>query len=99
VADPKFSSVDESVVAAAAARRRRNVLTEGAERQSDWDSGRCRETVRDGETSRRAADDETPRTGPPFGENCKNGTRNNALHKFTIPNIVIIKMRLQMLTT
>ena len=34
-------------------------LTEGAETRSDLDSERLRETVRDGETSRRAADDET----------------------------------------
>jgi len=50
VADPKFSSVDESVVAAAAARRRRNVLTEGAERQSVGIRG---DAERQSETERR----------------------------------------------
>ena len=32
-------------------------------------------------------------------ENCKNGTRNNALRKFAIPNIVFVKTGLQMLST
>jgi len=29
------------------------------------------------------------------GENCKNGTRNNTLRKFAIPNIIIVKIGLQ----
>jgi len=32
-------------------------------------------------------------------ENCKNGTRNNVLRKFAIPNIVFVKTELQMLST
>jgi len=32
-------------------------------------------------------------------ENCKNGTRNNALRKFAILNIIIVKIGLQTSTT